>query len=76
MFRAHKVGLETIVFSYRQPKDADAFIKSNEMLYRYVGVNFKVGGPMAMRDILSITEPDLKLPEDPNDTTGKVSFLK
>ena len=31
---------------------------------------------MAMRVIISVTEPALKLPEGPNDTSGKVAFLK
>ena len=62
MFKAPTVGLDTIVFSYVQPMDAATFIKSNKALYRYVGVNFMVGGPMATRSILSVTDPDLKLP--------------
>ena len=41
--------------------DSAAFIKSNEALSRYVGVNFKVGGPMDAGAILSIKEPYLKL---------------
>ena len=76
MFKAPTVGLETIVFGYRKPKDAVSFIKSNESLSRYVGVNFKVGGPMAARSILSVMEPDLRLPEEPYDTAGKVAFFK
>ena len=76
MFKATTVGLETIVFSYGLPKDADTFIKRKEALYRYIGVNFKVGGEMAARAIISITDPYLKLPEYPDDTAGKVSFLK
>ena len=70
MFKYPTVGLDTIVFSYGQPKDAGALIKSNKALTRYVSVNFKVGGPMATRSILSITETYLKLPEDTDNTTG------
>ena len=76
MFKAPTLVLETIILSYRQQKDAAAFINLNKAMYRYVGLNFKVGGPMSARAILSVTEPDLKLPGDPDDTTGKVSFLK
>ena len=76
MFKAPTVSLETIVFSYRQPKDAAVFIESNEVMSRYVGVNFKVGLPMAVRAIISVTDPDLKLLEDPDDTAGKLDFLK
>ena len=43
MFKAPTIGIEATVFSYRQPKDAAAFIKSNEALIRYVGIKFKVG---------------------------------
>ena len=46
------------------------------MLSRYVGVNFKVGGTMDVRAILSVTEIYLRLPEDFNDTEGKFYFLK
>ena len=76
MFKAPVVGLETIIFSYGQPKDAAAFIKSNKVLSRYVGVNFKFGGPMDARAIISVMDPDLKLPEDPDGTVGKLAFLK
>ena len=65
MFKAPTVGLETIIFSYRHPKDAAAFIKSNLVLYRYVSINFKFGGTVAARVILSGTDPYLKLLEDP-----------
>ena len=75
-FKAPTVGLETIFFSYGQPKDAASLIKSTEALYIYAGVNFNVRGPMATRDILSVMEPYLKLPEDPDDTMGKVALLK
>ena len=76
MFKALTVGIETIVFSYNHLKDTAAFIKSNESMSRYVGVNFKVGGPMCARAILYVMEPDLKLPEEPGDTASKVAFLK
>ena len=76
MFKYRTVGLETIFFSYGQPKDAAALIKSNKFLSRYAGVKFKVGGPMVVRSILPGTEPDFKLPEDPDDTVGKVALLK
>ena len=76
MFKSPTVGLETIVFSYGKLKDAAAFIKSNEVLSRYIGVNFKVRGPISAKAILSVTEPYLKLPEDPDDTAVKVDFLK
>ena len=75
MFKAPMVELDTIIFSYGHPKDAAAFIKSNKMLSRYVGVNFKVRGPMANRAILSVIDPYLKLPEDPDDTAGKLLSL-
>ena len=75
VFKATTVGLETIVLSYTQLKDAAAFIKSNEALSRYVGVKFKVGGPMSARAIISFTETYLKLTEYPDDTVGKVAFL-
>ena len=76
MFKAPMVELDTIIFSYGHPKDAAAFIKSNKMLSRYVGVNFKVRGPMAASSIVSANETDLRLPEDPDDTAGKLDFLK
>ena len=76
MFKYLTVGLETIVFSFRQPQDAVAFIKSNESLSRYGGTNFKVRRPIDVRAILSTKESDLKLLGDPDDTVGKVAFLK
>ena len=76
MFKGPTVDLQTILFSYGQTKDAVAFIKPNEVLSRYVGVNFKVGGTMDVRAILSVNELDLKLPEDPDNTAGKVAFIK
>ena len=54
VFKAPTIGLETIFFIYKQPKDTAVFIKSNEALSRYVGIIFKDGGPMATRDILSV----------------------
>ena len=74
--KAPTVGLKTIVFSSRKPKDYAAVIKSNKALSRYIGVNFKVRRPMSTRGILSVTDPDLKLPEDLNNTTGKVALLE
>ena len=76
MFKYPIVGLDTIVLSYGQPKDAAALIKSNEALSRYVGVNFKAGVPKDTRAILSVTDSDLKLPEYPDDIAGKFDFLK
>ena len=76
MFKSPTVGLQTIVFSYSQTKGAAAFIKSNEALSRYDGLNFKVGGSMAVKSIPSVKDPDQKLRKDPDDTTGKASFLK
>ena len=37
------------------------FVKSNEVMSRYVGVNFKVRVPMAAGAIISFKEPYLKL---------------
>ena len=76
MFKYPIVGLDTIVLSYGQPKDAAALIKSNEALSRYVGIIFKDGGPMATRNILSVEDTGLNLSEGPDDTAGKVSFLE
>ena len=76
MFKAPMIGLETIVFSYRQTEDAAEFVKSNEALYRYVGVNLRVGGTIATREILSIEEPYLRLLKELDDTARKVAFLK
>ena len=76
MIKAPTVNADTIIFSYGQPKDAATFVKSNKALSRYVGVNFQVGGPMESRNVISITDPYLKLAVDPNDTPENVSFLK
>ena len=76
MFKYLTVGLETIVFSYGQLKDAAVFIKSNEAMSRYVGINSKSVVTMAARVVPSFTELDLKLPEDPDDTAGNFAFLK
>ena len=46
------------------------------MLSIYVGINLKVRGSMDERSILYITDTDLKSPKDPDDTAGKVAFLK
>ena len=62
MFKVPTVVLDTIIFSYGQPKDSAPFIKSNEALSRCVGINFKVGGPIAVMDILLVTDPYLRLP--------------
>ena len=75
MFKAPMVGMEIIVFSYGKPKDSASFIKSNKVLYIYLSINFKAGVPMAVRDIISVRDPDLTLPEDPDDTVGKVTLL-
>ena len=76
VFKAPTVGLETIFSIYEQPKDAAALFKSNEALSIYVNIIFKDGGPMATGDILSVVETGLNLPEEPDDTTGKVAFLE
>ena len=76
MFKAPTVSLENAAFSYGQPKGSATFIKSNEALSRYVRVNFKVGGTMSARGILSVKKPYFKLPEDPDDSAGNVAFLK
>ena len=75
IFKPPKIGLETIVFSYGQPKDAVAFIKWNKALYKYGSIKFIVIGTTAVRDVISFKEPYLKLTKDPGDTTGKVAFL-
>ena len=76
VFKALTVGIETILFSYGQHKDTATFIKLNEAMSRYAGVNFKSVGPMAVRAIISATDPYLKLPEDPKDNTGEFSSIK
>ena len=76
MFKAPTVGVETIISSYGKPKDSATFFKSNEALSRYSGINLMLRGPMAVRAILSVTEIYLRLPEDFDNTEGKVYFLK
>ena len=76
MFKDPMIGIETIVFSYWQTKDTGAFINPNKLLSRYFGLKFKDWGHVAARFILSIDDPDWKIPEDTDDTAGKVAFLK
>ena len=70
LFKALTIGIDIIVLSYGKPNNAAAFIKPNKALSRYIGLNFKVGGPMETRAIPYVEETYLKLPKYPNDTAG------